>query len=102
MTNDTQIYRDRVHIIKYYLNHRISVRDLCHRHNRSRTWFYKWFNRYKRYGPDGLWNIMRKPPAQPNQTPLDVEMKILDFIEEYPSYGLLCTLLMNLPVKGQS
>jgi len=32
-------------------------------------------------------NMHRRPPAQPNQTPLDVEMKILDFIETHPSYG---------------
>ncbi len=87
MTNDTQMYNDRLHIIKYYLKYRITVAALCKLFNRSRTWFYKWFNRYKQYGPDGLWDIIRKPPAQPNQTPLDVEMKILDFIEQYPAYG---------------
>jgi len=87
MTSDTQMYKDRLHIIKYYLKHRITVTDLCTRYNRSRTWFYKWMHRYKRYGPDGLYNIIRRQPAQPNQTPLGVEMKILDFIEQYPAYG---------------
>lgn len=32
-------------------------------------------------------NILRRAPAQPNQTPIDIEMKLLDFIEEHPSYG---------------
>lgn len=87
MTSDTQIYEDRLNIVKYYQNKEISVTKLCKRFNRSRTWFYKWFNRYKLYGSEGLRNIIRKLPAMPNQTPLDVEMKIITLIEDYPSYG---------------
>jgi|TARA_B100001971_G_C18165193_1_gene523756 transposase InsO family protein len=87
MTSDTQIYKDRLYIIKYYLKNKTSVTKLCKQVNRSRTWFYKWFNRYKLYGSEGLHNIIRELPAMPNQTPVDIEMKILDFIEEYPSYG---------------
>ena len=87
MTSDTQMYIDRLHIVKYYLNHCISVTALCEQFNRSRTWFYKWKLRYDEYGDIGLMNLHRRTPAQPNQTPLDVEMKILDFIETHPSYG---------------
>ena len=87
MTSDTQMYKDRIHIIKYYLDNKISVTKLCIQFNRSRTWFYKWFNRYKLYGNNGLYNIIHELPARPNQTPLDIEMKILNFIEDYPSYG---------------
>lgn len=87
MTSDIQIYKDRLHIIKYYQKKKISVKKLCKRFNRSRTWFYKWYNRYKLYGSKGLYNIVRELPAMPNQTTLDIEMKILEFIEDYPSYG---------------
>ncbi len=87
MTNDTQMYKDRLHIIKYYLENRISVKDICKQFNRSRTWFYKWKRRYMIFGKTGLKNTSRSSPAQPNQTPLDIEMKILNFIEDYPSYG---------------
>ena len=87
MTSDEIMYRDRLNIIKYYFKHRITVIELCDHCNRSRTWFYKWFNRYKRYGPEGLRNIVRSSPAQPHQTPIDIAMKLLDFIEQYPSYG---------------
>ncbi|MCH7782272.1 IS481 family transposase [candidate division KSB1 bacterium] len=87
MTSNTQMYVDRLHIIKYYLRHRISVTALCKRFNRSRTWFYKWKHRYDAYGAIGLMNISRGAPAQPNQTPMDVETKILEFIEAFPSYG---------------
>ena len=87
MTSDTQMYNDRLYIIKYFLNHRICVTQLCKQFNRSRTWFYKWMHRYRQYGIEGLRSIKRKPPDQPNQTPLDIEMKILDFVEEQSAYG---------------
>jgi len=89
MTSDIQMYKDRLHIIKYYLDNKINVKKLCKQFNRSRTWFYKWYNRYKLYESEGLYNIIRELPAMPNQTPLDVEMKIITFIENYPSYGPL-------------
>jgi len=87
MTSDTQMYVDRCHIFNYYFSHSTSVTKLCEQFNRSRTWFYKWLRRYELYGKEGLRNIDRSPPAMPNRTPLDIEMKILDFIITYPTYG---------------
>ncbi len=87
MTSDTQMYEDRCHIFNYFFSHSICVSDICKLFNRSRTWFYKWKWRYDQYGKAGLRNIDRSPPAMPNRTPLDIEMKILDFITTYPTYG---------------
>lgn len=87
MTSDTQMYKDRCHIFNYYFTNTLTVTELCKRFGRSRMWFYKWLRRYELYGETGLLNIKRDPPAMPNKTPLDVEMKILSFIERYPSYG---------------
>jgi len=87
MTSDTQMYKDRCHIFKYYFSHKISVKELCKLFDRSRTWFYKWKRQYDLYGEAGLHNVNRGSPAMPNRTPLDIEMKILDFITIYPTYG---------------
>jgi len=87
MTSDTLMYKDRCHIFKTYFSNSITVTALCERYGRSRTWFYKWRCRYQFYGEAGLRNITRDPSAMPNKTPLDVEMKILDYIEQYPSHG---------------
>ena len=87
MTSDTQMYEDRCHIFNYFFSHSISVMDLCKLFNRSRTWFYKWKRRYDLYGENGLRNVDRGLPAMPNRTPLDIEMKILDFIITYPTHG---------------
>ena len=106
MTSDTQMYEDRCHIFNYFFSHSISVMDLCKLFNRSRTWFYKWKQRYDIYSEAGLRNIDRSPPAMPNKTPLDIEMKILDFIITYPSYGpvRIANELAkeNIPVKSSA
>jgi transposase InsO family protein len=87
MTSDTLMYEDRWHIFNYFFTHRPSVTELCILFNRSRTWFYKWKRRYELYGKEGLCNIDSSPPSMPNRTPLDIEMKILNFIITYPTYG---------------
>ena len=103
MTSDTQMYEDRFHIINYFFSQQLSVTELCKIFNRSRTWFYKWKRRYDQYGKAGLRNIDRSPPAMPNRTPLDIEMKILDFITTYPTYGPQRianeSTMKNIPVK---
>ena len=87
MTSATQMYEGRCYIFNYYFSHKISVVELCALFNRSRTWFYKWKRRYDLYGKAGLRNVDRGSPAMPNRTPLYSEMKILDFITLYPTYG---------------
>lgn len=87
MTSDTQMYEDRCYMFNYFFTHRLSVTELCKIFNRSRTWFYKWKRRYDFHSEDGLRNVDRSSPAMPNRTPLDIEMKILDFIITYPAYG---------------
>jgi len=63
-----------------------SVTHVCNILGRSRTWFYKWFGRYKMLGDDGLVNQRRKVcPA--NRTPLDIEGQALAMVEQFPSYG---------------
>ena len=87
MTSDTQMYKDRCHIFNTFFSSSMTVNKLCERFGRSRTWFYKWLHRYHQYGEEGLRNIERGSPAMPNQTPLDIEMNILDYIERHPSHG---------------
>lgn len=87
MTSDEIVFRDRLHIIKHFFEHTIKVTELCIKFQRSRTWFYKWHTRYLAYGEEGLRNIDRGSPAMPNQTPVNVETAILDFVCRFPAYG---------------
>jgi len=87
MTSDEIVYRDRLHIFKYFFEHTITVTEVCVKFDRSRAWFYKWKKRYLAYGEDGLRDIERGSPVMPNQTPVDIEMAIIDFICRFPAYG---------------
>jgi hypothetical protein len=69
MTSDELVYRHRLDIFKDFLEHNVSVVELCREHKRSRTWFYRWLLRYTAYGEEGLRTIERNTPAMPNQTP---------------------------------
>ena len=103
MTSDTQIYKDRCNIFKTYFSRSMTVTECCRIFGRSRTWFYKWLHRYELFGEDGLRDIERGQPAMPNQTPIDVEIKILDYIEQHPSHGHTRTAdelnIIGVPVK---
>jgi len=87
MTSDELVYLHRLDIFKDFLEHKLSVVELCRKHKRSRTWFYRWLPRYKTYGEEGLRNIERSTPAMPNQTPLELETAICDFVVRFPAYG---------------
>jgi transposase InsO family protein len=87
MTSDELVYRDRVNVFNYYFGNDISVKALCFKFNRSRTWFYRWRPRYRAYGEEGLRDIDRSIPAMPNQVSMEIESAILDFICRFPAYG---------------
>ena len=85
MTDHQQAVHIRRQAIKLFEQYH-SVTRVCNILGRSRTWFYKWYGRYRMLGDEGLNNQIRMPcPA--NRTPLDVEGQVLSVTEQFPSYG---------------
>jgi transposase InsO family protein len=75
----------RKQAIKLFENGR-SVTDICQSLGRSRTWFYKWRNNFRREGPDGL--LSRKRTLNPhNRTPVKVEEAVIATMDQFPTYG---------------
>jgi len=64
-----------------------TMTELCRRHGVSRPTGYKWAERYRSEGLDGLKDRSRAPLAHPNATPLDVERAVLGVRLKYPSWG---------------
>jgi transposase InsO family protein len=60
---------------------------LCREYGISRETGYKWLNRYKRDGADGLEEMSRRPHASPLATAEDVVAAILELRERYPRRG---------------
>ncbi len=62
------------------------VSNTCKKYGISRTLYYRWLNRYKTQGMDGLNNKV-KNFVPINKTSKDIESKILKLIKAYPAYG---------------
>lgn len=64
-----------------------NVAETCRMFGISRTTYYKWYERYKESGLEGLIDRERKDPNMPNKIPSEVEELILDCVIENPNYG---------------
>jgi len=60
---------------------------LCREYNVSRETGYKWLNRYKREGFDGLEERSRRPSSSPLATAESLVLAILELREAYPRRG---------------
>jgi transposase InsO family protein len=61
--------------------------SLCRRFKISPKTGYKYLNRYKEFGEQGLAEISRRPLTNPNQTACEIENKILEIREWKPAWG---------------
>lgn len=64
---------------------RMSV--LCREYGLSRETGYKWLNRFKREGPDGLEEKSRRPRSSPLSTAEELVAAVVDMREAYPRRG---------------
>ncbi|HAS74072.1 MAG TPA: hypothetical protein DCS67_08000 [Clostridiales bacterium UBA8960] len=62
------------------------VSATCIKYGISRTLYYRWLNRYKAFGFDGLYPI-KKTFVPVNKTPTQTVDSVLMLIKRYPAYG---------------
>ena len=65
----------------------IPVDHMCREFGVSRSTGYRWINRYKESGPEGLLNLSSKPHSCSHATPETIENAILALRGKYPSWG---------------
>jgi transposase len=53
----------------------------------SKSQFYEIKAAYEKYGPEGLAPQPRRRPRMPNQTPPEIEERILQMTEQFPTYS---------------
>ncbi len=61
----------------------------CRRAGISRSHFYEIREAFEKYGAEGLAPQSRRRPRMPNETPPELEGKILEMTERYPTYSYL-------------
>lgn len=62
------------------------VSETCKKYNVSRTLYYRWLNRYKAKGVEGL-RVGKKNFVPSNKTNIELENAVLNLIKKYPTYG---------------
>ena len=65
------------------------VMSICSSLQRSRRWFYYWYNRYKDKQKDWFRNRSKRPHRSPDKTPLSLEKKIIEFRRSLSQKGLV-------------
>ena len=62
---------------------------VCRKAGISRSHFYEIKEAYEKWGAEGLAPQPRRKPRMPNQTPPELEAKILEMTEQYPAYSYI-------------
>jgi transposase InsO family protein len=65
----------------------VRMSALCKQFGISRETGYKWLNRYKKLGPDGLEDLSRRPTSAPLATAEDMVLDVLEFRDAHPRWG---------------
>lgn len=61
--------------------------DLCREYGISRKTGYKFWDRYKRYGPMGLYDESRAPISIPHRTSKELRKWIIEWKQKHPTWG---------------
>jgi transposase-like protein len=73
----------RLQFLSGYQKEEMSVSDLCREFGVSRPTGYRWINRYKEVGPEGLLDLSSKPHSCSHATPERTENAILALRSKY-------------------
>src|ERR1700677_1383613 len=84
---ESRIVDQRLQFLSSYQKEEMSVSELCREFGVSRPTGYRWINRYKENGPEGLLNLSSKPHSCSHATPETIESAILALRGKYPSWG---------------
>lgn len=66
-----------------------NIRLACKRAGISKSQYYDIKAAYQKYGAEGLAPRPRRRPRMPNQTPPELEQRILQMTEQFPTYSYL-------------
>lgn len=77
----------RLEFVTLAIKEGANMSALCRRFGISRDTGYKWLDRYRKEGPDGLKDRSRRPHRSPNKTPGSVEEAVCAVREAHPAWG---------------
>jgi transposase len=84
---ESRIVDQRLQFLSSYQQKEMSLSDLCREFGVSRPTGYRWINRYKEVGPEGILDRSRKPHWCSHATSEATENAILELRSKHPSWG---------------
>lgn len=84
---ETCAMNERLKFVADNLEQDQSISELCRHYGISRPTAYKWIERYDQFGPEGLLEKGCAPKHHPNQTPADIEAKLVALKNKYRKWG---------------
>lgn len=87
MDNKQLVIRLRKKIFHDWIYHGLGHKDIKCKYGFGKTWFYKYRQRYIKYGEKGLEEPVRKKPILPCAVDLAAKLKVLDYIYDNPTHG---------------
>ena len=77
----------KIEFVEKALRPEVRMSVLCRQYGISRETGYKWLNRFKKEGPDGLEELSRRPKSVPLSTAENLVFEVLELRESYPRRG---------------
>lgn len=87
MDNKEMVFRLRKRIFEEWRWRRLTWQEVKEKYGFSKRWFYKWRERYHKYGDEGLRDRVRNVSYRPHAIGWDQKLKILDYIYDNPTHG---------------
>jgi transposase InsO family protein len=87
MPNPQKKINFRKKYIEYYLQTNKPIAVVCLRFDISRSTFYRWYNRYKQQGPEGLKDIPQTPKSFGNQKITHADVKLILELRKRNKWG---------------
>ncbi len=85
--SEIKVETQRQKFIEAYLAKDFSLTELCRQFEISRPTGYKWVERFKQFGKEGLIELSKAPLSHPNATSIWVTDKILELRSQKPHWG---------------
>jgi transposase InsO family protein len=79
----TEPMEERVHFISDYLRRKYSVAALCEAYEISRKTGYKWINRFRSQGLEGIKEISRRPHSNPQRVPRRITKELIELRKSF-------------------
>jgi len=87
MNDADMVFSLRKRIFEDWRLRRLTWQEVKAKYGFSKKWFYKWRERFSRYGDEGLKNEIKKKPLMPHRLTWDQGLKILDYVYDHPTHG---------------